>query len=81
MTTDFVTLDELLFKVHTEDDYYYAHTYEKALDFYEKHNGIVILGYTTNIFPKWYVIKDRKRTRKKWFIEVDSDKIKKEVHL
>ncbi len=53
-------LDQLLFKVYTQNGYWYTYDYKKALDYYEKENGIMLMGYTTDLFPKWYVLKERK---------------------
>lgn len=79
MTTDFVSIDELLFKVHTPYGYYYTSKYETALKYYEENSGFVLMGYTTNLFPKWYVIKDKKRKGNNWFISFIRDIINVET--
>lgn len=52
-------LDQLLFKVYTQNGYWYTYDYEKALDYFDKENGTVLMGYTTDLFPKWYVLKEK----------------------
>ena len=64
-----INVNELLFKIYTPYGYYHEYRYDKALKYYKDNNGFLLLGYTTDLFPKWYKLKERKRPHgNKWFI-------------